>query len=326
MKRKAGIAPYFFGVVLIAVAGVMIWGALNRQWVYDFWRGLDYEPTGEMARIRDDLKLTERGKFLFKAARASLSSRTEFNEKCRTALNEEVAVLGCYTNDDIYVYNIETAELDGIRELTTAHELLHVVWARMSEAERVELADELKEVYRQNQEVLQEEIGNYAESERQEELFVRAGTEVADLPAELERVYGEIFTEQDAVVAFYDKYIAVFRAMEAEMETLEAEMKEIQSAIETMTAEYEAKVAELNVRIESFNACAGRAGCFTSQSEFNAKRNALVAEREALEVVRVKIGELVNEYNERVEKYNADVTRTEELNQAINSASEVEGL
>lgn len=326
MKRKSSVWLYVCGVILIAVAGAMLWAILNRQWVYDFLRGMGYEPVGEMARIRDDLSLTERGEFLFRASQPVLSSREEFNDKCRAVMDEEMAVLGCYRNDNIYVYDISSAELDGIRELTTAHELLHAVWGRMSEEERDALADELALVLKQNQDVLKSEIDNYDASEQREELFVRAGTEVANLPVELEKVYGEIFEDQDMVVGFYNKYIAVFRAMEQEMDALKAEMEEIQAQIDSLTAEYELRADALDAEIDEFNVCANRAGCFASDGEFYARRNVLVAEQEALEGLYVRVNELVDEYNARVEKYNADVTRTEKLNRAINSASEVEEL
>lgn len=326
MKRKSNIALYVIGVVLVVVAGVMLWAILNRQWVYDFWRGLNYQPVGEMERIRDDLGLTERGEFLFKAARPVLSSRSEFNDKCRTVLDEEMAVLGCYTNDDIYIYDIESAELDGIRELTTAHELLHAVWARMSEQEKTELATELAKVLTENQDFLEEEINRYAATEQQEELFVRAGTEVKKLPEKLEQLYGEIFRNQDAVVEFYDKYIAVFRRIEAEMEKLKSEMEALQAEIDAKTAEYENAVAKLNAEIAEFNHCAETAGCFVSEGVFYARRAELLNEQAGLEVLFNIINGLVDDYNVKVEQYNADVVHGDELNRKINSASEVEGL
>lgn len=321
MKRTKQLFWCIFLIVMVAVGVAVV---MNRDWILDWWKGLSYEPSVEMAGIRDSLALTDRGEFLFKASVPKLSEREEFNANCREVLDEEMSVLGCYTEGNIYVYNIVAEELSGIRELTTAHELLHAVWARMSEGERNELADELAEVLKQNQDILKSEIDNYEMSERQEELFVRAGTEVADLPAELEKVYAEIFRNQDGVVAFYNKYIVVFREMEREMEALKVEMEGIQTQIDELTAEYERRAVQLNAAVERFNACAERVGCFSSEGEFYAQRNVLVAEQEALDGLYEKINGLVNEYNVRVEKYNADATQTEKLNRVINSASEVE--
>ena len=311
---------------LIAVLVVAVTVVLNQQWINDYLRGFGYEPEGEMGRIMRDLGLTERGEFLFKASRPELSSQDEFNTTCRTVMEEEMAVLGCYVGDSIYVYNIESAELDGIRELTTAHELLHAVWARMSLGERSELDDELSQALKANQSVLGEELEAYDDEQRQEELFVRAGTEVANLPAELEKVYGEVFRDQDKVVRFYDKYIGVFREMEREMEELTTRMERIQTEINGLSGDYERRVDVLNSEIDDFNACADTAGCFESEGTFYSRRAVLVGEQEALEGMYNQINGLVDQYNELVEKYNADVTRTEKLNRVMNSNSRPEEL
>ena len=314
----------WLGLVLVLVVAATV--VLNRQWIEDYMRGFGYEPEGEMGRIMKDLELTGRGEFLFRAARPELSSQDEFNAVCRSVLDEEIAVLGCYADDNIYVYNIESAELDGIRELTTAHELLHAVWARMSEGERSALSGALNQTLEKNRDVLGEELEIYDVGQRQEELFVRAGTEVADLPAELEKVYGGIFSDQDMVVSFYNKYIGVFRAMEAEMEELESQMQGIQAQIDSLSVEYEQRVDALNVEIGSFNACAETAGCFGSDGEFYARRAVLMNEQTVLEGMYGQINGLLEQYNGLVEKYNADVTRTEKLNQMMNSNSRPEGI
>ncbi len=311
---------------LIAVLIVAVTVILNQQWINDYLRGFGYEPTGEIKRIMDSLDLTERGKFLFKASRPELSSQDEFNAICRTATDEEMAVLGCYTNDNIYVYNIESAELDGIRELTTAHELLHAVWARMNTGERSVLEGALSQALEKNRSVLGEELNVYNAAEKQEELFVRAGTEVANLPVELENVYGEVFSDQDKVVGFYNKYIGVFRAMEKEMDELMKQMEGIQAQIDSLSSDYERRVNALSGEIDVFNACAETVGCFGSEREFYNRRAVLVEEQGALEDIYNQINGLVNWYNELVEKYNADVTRTEKLNQVMNSSSRPEEL
>lgn len=314
----------WLGLIVVLIVTVTV--ILNQQWINDYLRGFGYEPEGKMGRIMEDLGLTERGEFLFKAARPELSSQDEFNATCRTVIDEEMAVLGCYTNDNIYVYNIESTELDGIRELTTAHELLHAVWARMSLAERSALSDELSQVLKVNQNILGEELEAYDNEQKQEELFVRAGTEVANLPAELEKVYGEVFRDQDKVVRFYDKYIGVFREMEREMDELMTQMEGIQAEIDSLSGDYEQRVNTLDSEIDSFNACAETAGCFGSEGEFYGRRAVLVGEQEALEKIYNQINGLVNQYNELVEKYNADVTRTEKLNRVMNSNSRPEEL
>ena len=326
MRKKSSFIFYATGVLLLIVAFVLIWALLNRDWLTDWWRGKDYQPVGEMGRIMQDLKLTDRGEFLFRASWPALNSRDDFNTNCRSVLNEETAVLGCYTNNNIYVYNIESTELDGIRELTTAHELLHAVWRRMSVEERNKLTEELKVVYEQNKDRLEEEIGTYDESEQQEELYVRAGTEIKKLTDNLEKHYAEIFTEQDLVVSYYDKYIAVFKEIEADMNNLKAEMDDLDDSINALTDEYERRIKQLDADIVSFNACAEVAGCFTTEEQFNTRRNGLLTERASLEDIYNQINDLIASYNDKVEKYNSDVTRTQHLNEVMNSNKKVDEL
>ena len=210
-------------VILLVVVALVALIVFNRDWIRDFWRGVSYRPTSEMARIRDDLDLTGQGEFLFNASRPVLNESEEFNDTCRFESDEENAVLGCYRDENIYIYNIKDTELDGIRELTAAHELLHAVWERMSESERGSYAESLSLVYDQNKEILEGEITTYDNNERKEELYVRAGTEVKKLPDDLEKHYATIFNDQDKVVNFYNKYIAVFNNLKAEMDELKAE-------------------------------------------------------------------------------------------------------
>ena len=314
-KIHFGWLVVFVLVMVVATVVVKKW-----DWIRDYYRGRTYEPSAEMVRIRDDLDLTGRGEFLFNASQPELNESEEFNSYCRS-LNKEIAVLGCYITDDIHIYNITDKQLDGIRELTTAHELLHAVFARMSEEEREALKAELESVYAENENILKDELNTYSSSERFEELYVRAGTEIANLPESLEKHYGEVFADQDSVVAFYNKYIAVFRELESELDTLGAEIEDINNEITQLTNEYETRSNQLNAEITNFNQCAETAGCFNTESDFYDRRAVLVAERESLEELYNRIGGLIDGYNAKVEVYNADVLRSEDLNTIINSNS-----
>lgn len=324
MFRKYRYLWKWFVLLIVVVLVTLI--VFNRDWIKDFWRGLSYKPSTEMAQIRDKLDLTSQGEFLFNASQPVLNESEDFNEICRFEKDEENAVLGCYREENIYVYNIEDSELDGIRELTAAHELLHAVWARMGESERMNYADSLSEVLKQNKEILEDELGTYDSNEQKEELYVRAGTEIKKLPNDLEKHFATIFKNQDKVVDYYNKYISVFNNLKAEMEGLMAEMNRLQGVIDEKTVFYEQRANQLNAEIVEFNNCAEMAGCFTSQWAFYQRRNALIAEQAETERLYDEINSLIDEYNINVEKYNQDVISNKKLNQKINSAAKVEDL
>lgn len=306
------------GVLVTIVAVVAI---LNRVWIYDWFRGVTYRPAAEIVNIRNKLNLTGRGEFLFNAAQPELNDAAEFNVNCRQD-ESEVAVLGCYTVGNIYVYDITDAKLSGIRELTAAHELLHAVWARMSEDERRDLTLPLTQTFDKNQDLLGPELESYDISEKQEELYVRAGTEVKNLPEALEKHFAEIFKDQDLIVSYYEGYIAVFREIKARMEKLTSEMETLKGEIDAKMAEYRSGVEALEVDISSFNACADTAGCFTSEWEFYRQRNELAAREDVLNILNDEINNLIDEYNAKVDEYNADVTESRKLQNMINSKAE----
>lgn len=319
-KRITG----FIAIAIIVIAVIAI--ILNREWIYDFWRGIGYEPVAEVEQMRDDLRLTDRGVFLFNASRPELMSRDSFNETCRSDEDAESAVLGCYTDKTVYVYDIVDDELKGIRELTLAHELLHAVWERMDDGKRSELKELLLQVLANNQELLGEELDNYDNEQKQEELYVRAGTEIKNLPDKLEKHYAEIFQNQDGVVDFYNSYIRVFRRLEAEMDSLKAEMENIEAEIQGKTDAYKQRLESLDSEITRFNSCANTAGCFTSEWQFRTRRNELVAESQRLDDLYDEIDGLIDKYNEDVEKYNNDVLHNNRLMKIVNSNETVEKI
>ena len=273
-----------------------------------------------MLRIRQDLALTVNGEFLFNASQPELDDREEFNAHCRNGADSEIAVLGCYANNNIYVYNIEAEELDGIRELTAAHELLHAVFARMSESEKDNLKSLLEQVYKENKDILERDLETYDSSEQFEELYVRAGTEVADLPDVLELHYATVFKDQNKIVSFYNKYIAVFRELEAKMEALKGEMTELEAAIEVKNGEYDQQFARIEAEVEEFNRCAETEGCFEDEAVFEARRNVLLSEQDALKGLRDEINAMIDQYNVKVGEYNENVLYNEKLNRIVNSA------
>ena len=313
---------FFVGCSLVLALGVMAI-CLNLNVISDFLVGMGYRPTSEMAEIRESLGLTGTGARIFNASLPVLQEKQEFNQNCREVENAS-AILGCYRDGKIFVYNIVDEELPRIRELTAAHELLHAVYHRMSNEEKTKWRNELIRVYRDNQEVLGDEIELYDDNEKQEELYVRAGTEVLDLPAELEKHYAEIFEDQDKIVGYYNSYIEVFREIEEKLDELYAKINALDDQIAAKTSEYEAGVGSLNAEIGEFNSCAATLNCFSSTYVFNSRRAGLVAKRDNLEALYNEINAMVTQYNQMVEEYNDYALHGQALNMAINSAEKTE--
>ncbi len=313
-------------IVLVIMSVLMVLVVLNKQWILDYWRSQIYQPTSEVARMRDKLALTSEGEFLFNASWPELNNSDDFNSNCRFDMDAEVAVLGCYADGNIYVFDIQNEELDGIRELTMAHELLHAAYGRMTESEKNSLSLMLDEVYQANKEAFDGDIGLYDNREKSEEIYVRAGTEFRELPEPLERHYAKYFIDQDKIVDYYNKYISVFRGVKAELDVLSGEMEGLRQEIEQKTENYKTRATQLEAEITSFNTCAETEGCFSNNFDFYTRRNVLVTEQDALNVMYDELNGLINQYNEKVEKYNENAIYSEKLNNMINSLTKVEEL
>ena len=317
-KKVIGICALALGLI----AGFLFY--INRSMIFDWFASLSYIPTAEVANIRDNLGLTDRASLMFSATHPELEPQDSFNSNCKSH-NQEISVLGCYGSGRIHIYNINDEELKGVTESTAAHELLHAAWARMSNNEKNRIAALLKAVYDDEKyhEALSEDLETYSETDRIEELHSRIGTEIADLPEELEKHYAKYFKDQDYVVEFYNSYITPFKELKEEIEELSKELEKLDKEIEEKTSSYYKIANELSTKIDEFNNCAKTLNCFSTDSIFYTRRNQLLSEQINVESLYNDLSKLIDHYNTLVAEYNENVLRGEKLEQAINSNKEV---
>ena len=306
-------------IIIICTMVFLGFWVMNSNDARDFLQSFGYVPSDEVKKIEEKLKLTNKGEAIFNASRPVLDSREDFNRHC-SSYDEQISVLGCYTGGGIYVYNIKTPEIDGVRESTMAHELLHAVWGRLNEEERQILSASLWQVYSEHHE-LAEDLDIYDDKEKLDELHSRVGTQIVTLPVELEMHYAKYFNNQDDIVAYYLKYDAPFREINGQLDRLSREMDDLSIAIEAKTAEYKTRSEALAVKIQEFNACANQMGCFRDEASFNIQHNTLVVEQNEVSSLYTEINQLTDLYNAKVTEYNNNILRTKDLQNSINSNS-----
>lgn len=318
----------FLPAVIVVVTGLLgLLAYQNRVYLSDLFLSLQYSASPELSSLENNLELTDSAELILHASHPSLESRDSFNTFCDSH-DEQISILGCYTDRKIYIYNIEESELSGIKESTLAHELLHAVWARTPSAERDYISRLLAEVYNQEayHDQLAEDLETYDDAERVEELHSRVGTEIADLPAELESHYAKYFKNQDKVVDFYENYITPFRELSEEIDALSVELEKLNQEIEEKTKSYYADAEKLSAEIDEFNNCARTSGCFATEYAFNVRRNQLLASQSEVESTYDKLNNMINDYNKLVKEYNANIIRGETLESVINSNAKVEEI
>lgn len=304
----------FFSLAFFALVVV---GLLNFQTLRDFLVSKIFSPSEAMLAVENSLNLTTYGKTLFRASSPELEDNETFNENCKTAAATST-VLGCYTNEKIHIFHVESDEFPGIIESTSAHELLHASWARLSEKEKSNFSGTLEAILESSGDDFKKSLESYADTEKLEEIYVRSATQLKALPESLEKHFATIFSDQDSVVDFYESYSAPFLALEENLSNISSELDDLRTKIDTVSAEYSSNMENFTKEVEEFNSCAETVGCF-SNSVFFTRRNELLSKQAAIESLYQTLDDTVTLYNEKVETYNSQVIYGQHLENLINS-------
>lgn len=318
--RKAGIASL---AVLFLMIAASVWVVYNRQFVVDLVTYWQYEPNASVVELADRSDMTDKGRFIFYVSKPSVDGKKTFNKVCERK-ESGMAVLGCYSKARIYIYDVTDKKLDGIKEVTAAHEMLHAAYERLHSFER-EKVDKLIEAEYQKLKSnadYAERVAFYDRTEpgaRYNELHSMIGTEIASVSGELEAHYAKYFRDRSVIVDLYDDYSGEFKRLEAEVKALSAQLDALKVKLSTSTDQYEADINQLNTDIRQFNERANRPGGFTTPSAFTAERSTLIARSDAIARSQAEINGIVTKYNEIVEQLNSIVTQSNSLYKSIDS-------
>lgn len=316
--------PRHIGAIVVVLAALILtgWLVLSRQYVVDQVSAWQYQPSSAVAALADRTTMSRTGRFLFYASQPALDGQYEFNKNC-VRKEQNTAILGCYDGRRIYLYNIADPQLDGIREVTAAHEMLHAAYQRLGEAERAKVDALLEAEYNKMKDDAKfaERVAFYARTEpgeRDNELHSAIGTEVSVVSPALEAHYAQYFSDRQAVVTLHKAYASVFSELEARSKALSAQLTTLGDAIESNSSDYNDDVVQLNDDIASFNERANTNG-FTTRYEFDTARSALMARANELNNRRDTINSDIVRYGDLRDQLAQVVVRSDELNRSIDS-------
>lgn len=316
--RNVGSLAVLFVTIALSLG---LW--FNRQLVSDAVSYYTFHPTAAVEEIAARDLLTEWGKFYLYANNPSVDGGMAFNKACA---NKEsgTAILGCYTGDRIYIYKVDDKRLDGIQEVTAAHELLHAVYDRMSDKDKLAINKLVEAEYAKLRDNPQfsKRMEYYARTEpgeRDNELHSIIGTEVASISPELEAHYKRYFENRKEIVAFHDAYSSAFTKLADQAKSLEGQMDTLSKQISTQSDTYNADVESLNADIQDFNGRAAKGG-FSDQAEFDTERQALEDRVTRLADDRKDINSKIDRFNALRNQYNNIVTQSNDLYKSIDSS------
>lgn len=313
---------FLISILLLLAAG---WVIFNREYVVDQINVWQYEPSADVASISESAHFSDKGEFYFYASNPTIDAASEFNQHCERQ-ETQTAILGCYANRQIYIFNVDNPQLDGIREVTAAHEMLHAVWERMSLDDQKRIGNLLEEQYEKlNNPALDERMDYYERNqpgERANELHSILATEHTDLGIELEKHFSQFFSDRSKVVELHARYQTVFDSLTNQADELyvqiqaqETELTAKIAAYDTERVAVENEYAALQARRNSVDRTSE-----AEVNEYNSDLASLIVRADALESSRSALLDLQAAYNANVEKYNQLIGVSKKLLNSIDSS------
>jgi hypothetical protein len=269
-------------LVSAIVVVVIIIGIRSAQDLQDWSKLLAYQPSPEIAKLATATTMTDTARRLFYVNQPKIESRKSALNLCQSS--EHTVVLGCYVpSKGIFLQAVTDPRLQGVMEVTAAHEMLHVAYQRMSLFEQTQINKQLQAVLEkiQNPRILKL-VQTYNEQDPKSvnnELHSILGTEVRNLSPELEEHYQNYFTNRSSIVALSERYEGVFTTLRDKAKTLSKQLLTRQSALEQLSAQvkqeagtvesersnlqssiasnpqgdYSFRVSTFNTRVQSYN-------------------------------------------------------------------------
>lgn len=322
-RRRRPIGRWILAAVgVLALAGVLVaapWDAGRRQAYADQWVVWTDPPNAQIEELADQLELTETGRRIFFATRPQIEAARDFETHCPV---EAEVVLGCYDRGRIYVYEVTDERLAGTVESTTAHELLHALYARMEPAQEIRI-DALVADYvagLPDDDETRAIVETYPDAQHADEWHSRLATSFESLPAALEEHYAQIFDDRQLIVTFDEESRAQIDEYTDRIEQLSAELDTASADLTARSAAYDAAIVALDADIASFNQRAD-SGAFSSQADFDRERAAIIARQDALEAQRVALNADVDAYNAKVVELTSLDSERAELYEHLDSHS-----
>lgn len=304
---------------LLISAGLLYF---NQQAVEDWLKLRGYTPPAEIAAIADRSSMTPDARHLWYVNKPQIVEATEFSDHCPAAA-EKTIILGCYRTGDngIYVYRVTDERLDGVVEVTSAHEMLHAVYDRLSKDERSRVDGLLENYYTQtlSDQRIKDTIDAYKTSEPDalsNEMHSIFATEVADLPDELESYYRQYFSDRARVVALAERYQSEFTSRRTQVAVYDEQLAALKTQIDSGEQSLREGQAELESERERLNSLRAR-----DPVAYNAAVDSYNNQVNGYNQLLARTRALITQYNDLVEQRNTVAFEERQLAQALSSQS-----
>ncbi len=314
-KVQLGIVVLLVGLASVALA--------KQQAILDWTSLRGYVPPATVAQLATNDTMTDSARRLFYVNHPIVTASDTFTKHC-PAGGEKTVVLGCYEGSDngIYIYNVTDARLDGVEQVTAAHEMLHAAYRRLSSGQRNKVDTLLSDYYAHglNDQRIKDTIAAYRKSEPNDvvnEMHSVFGTEVPNLPAPLEQYYRQYFSDRSKVTAYTAKYQGEFASRQTQIEAYDTQLK-------TMKLQIENNEAQLSTRRKALDTQSAQLQTERSSGQIAQYNSSVPAYNQAVSSYNALLAEtksLVSQYNDIVATRNKIALEEQQLVSELSASS-----
>lgn len=307
--------PGIVSTLLLIVLPIFTWS--QRWYIYDTYRLYNYTPSERIVSLADTSSMNDKAKKLFYVYHPKLNNKTEFNDNCKSS--EQTIVLGCYIpRNGIYIFNVTDERLDGILEVTAAHEMLHAAYERLSSKDKKYIGKLVNnEFNKTDNERIKETISNYQKNgaDINNELHSILATEVRELSPELEAYYKKYFINRTKIVDLSEKYEKSFSDRKLKVDAIDKQLENLKKQIYNSQTELEALSKQIEIDKQNLN-------MLLKSKEIEQYNAGVGAYNQKINLYNSKVRSLRNQiesYNNLVSERNAIAMEENELHKAIDS-------
>lgn len=315
-QKSSKIALLILAVLLTVLAA----GYHERQNIFDWAKLRNYQAPAVVSALASQDTMTPYARKVFYVNAPALEGKAEFTQ-CK-AQGEQTIVLGCYhgPQNGIFVLTVTDPRLNGVEQVTAAHEMLHAAYDRLSTSDRANVDKLLRDYFnhRLQDERVRQAVEAYRTLEPNDltnEMHSIFGTEIANLPAPLEQYYARYFTNRGAVAAFAAQYQQEFTSRRDAIKTYDARLTTLKAQIDSLQADLDSKQKQLDAnsaKLQQLRSSGDIAAYNAGVPGFNASVNIYNDE-----VGQVK--DLIVQYNTLVSTRNNIVLEAKQLTNEIDS-------
>lgn len=251
-KKRHSLRRLVFLTVLLLVGTGL---ASQRQQLYDYSQLRNYKAPNEVASLANQDGMTPYARKIYYVNHPMITSGSNFIQACPNNGGEKTIVLGCYRGGQrgIVLLGVGDPLLNGVEQVTAAHEMLHAAYDRLSASERTKVDAMLQDYYQHklHDTRLLAIIDAYKLSEPNDvvnEMHSVFGTEISQLPKPLEQYYQRYFTNRSQVTGYAAQYQAEFTNRQTIVAQDDVQLASLKVEIDATIADLQSKLAVINAR------------------------------------------------------------------------------